>query len=256
MKSFILCADDFAYNQAISASILELIKQQRISATSCMANMPNWPAAAKQLKEFDGQIDIGLHFNVTEGPALTTIAFKPLKKLLIHSFFRTLNQKCIYNELCAQIDEFVKHFGRLPDYIDGHQHVHQFPIIRSALIQAYQCYFPEKKAYIRVSSNGFSWSLKSLIINLSGALSLKRQLTQLDIPHNQSFAGIYNLDPQQNYANLFSSFIKEISDHGLIMCHPANRSSDEIAAARQQEFDFFSGEEFAAVLEKVKLRRF
>lgn len=256
MKSIILCADDFAYNPAISRSILKLIKQERISATSCMANMPGWPAAAQELKAFDQKVDIGLHFNLTEGPSLSGFSFMPLKRLLIFSNLRLLNQQKIYTELCAQLDEFKNQFGRLPDFIDGHQHIHQLPIVRDALLRAYKKYFPEKKVYIRLSSNGFSWQLKSLIINLSGALNLKRQLIKLKIPHNSSFAGIYNLKPHKNYAQTFQGFIDEIKNQGLIMCHPANQSHDEIGPARQQEFDFFSGADFAAVLENIKLTRF
>lgn len=260
MKTITLCVDDFAYNPAISASIISLIEKKRISATSCLTNSIYWPSDAEILKKYDGQIDIGLHFNLTEGKALSPegqALFMPLKKLLLHSTFRKLNKQKIFAELCAQIEAFLAHFGRLPDFIDGHQHIHHFPIIRSALIEAYQRYFPKKNAYIRISS-GSHFKLKSLIINSSGALNLKRQLIKLKIPHNTSFSGIYNLKPGQNYAILFTRFIEEVKDHGLIMCHPANQSdprTDEIAAARQQEFDFFTSEQFSQMLNKIKLGR-
>lgn len=269
MKSIVLCADDFAYNSAISQSILSLIQERRISATSCMTNMPHWPDAAKQLKAFNGKIDIGLHFNLTEGTALSQhgqTLFMPLNKLLAQSIFKKVNSQQIYDEFCAQMDVFLRYCGRLPDFIDGHQHIHQFPVIRSAVLKAYQHYFPNSTAYIRVSSNSLIKSVsqarhcpKSLIITATGALTLKRQLQKLGIPHNDSFSGTYSLRPQQNYAALFAKFINGVDEHGIIMCHPANHSdskTDRIATARQQEFDFFSSGAFSSILERIHLARF
>ena len=63
MKSIILCADDFGYNRETSLSIIELLTKQRLSATSCMTNMPNWQEQATQLKALSNSVDIGLHFN-------------------------------------------------------------------------------------------------------------------------------------------------------------------------------------------------
>lgn len=269
MKSIVLCADDFAYNSAISDSILILIQQQRISATSCMTNMPQWPKAAAALKNFDGEIDIGLHFNLTEGNSLSPngqALFMPLSKLLLKATLRNLNFQKIYEEFCAQLEAFTDHFGRLPDFIDGHQHIHHLPLIRSALLKAYSNYFPDKQAYIRISSNKPSKLLaqtfhcpKTLIISATGALTFKNQLERLEIPHNQSFSGAHNFKSGRTYARLFSVFMKEVDEHGVIMCHPANRSdpkTDRIAAARQQEFDFLMSNAFAEILDSIQIARF
>jgi chitin disaccharide deacetylase len=37
-------------------------------------------------------------------------------------------------EISSQLQKFITAFGRLPDFIDGHQHVHLFPQIREALL--------------------------------------------------------------------------------------------------------------------------
>ena len=41
----------------------------------------------------------------------------------------------IYQEVKNQIVSFKKLFGKNPDYIDGHQHCHIFPIVTEALVQ-------------------------------------------------------------------------------------------------------------------------
>ena len=46
---------------------------------------------------------------------------------------RQLDRKALEAEIAAQIRMFGHEFGRAPDFIDGHQHVHIFPQVRDAL---------------------------------------------------------------------------------------------------------------------------
>lgn len=260
MKRIILCADDFAYSPAISDSIITLAEQQRLSATSCLTNFPNWPTDAKKIQSLSNQISIGLHLNFTEGRALHAASqsqFDSIGQLIKRSFTKQVDKELIAQEIIAQIENFKKHFGQLPDFIDGHQHVHQLPIFREALLRAYHDYFPNKQTMIRVSSNPLATAilqarhcLKLLIISLSGALALKKSLAKLKIPHNKSFSGIYHLQPT-SYGKHFIRFLGEVNESGLIMCHPGNHSdiaTDTIARARQQEFDFLISKEFDILL--------
>lgn len=254
-KRIILCADDYGQNTAISQGILSLIQQQKLSATSCMTNMPTWPEMAAPLREYKNKIDIGLHFNLTDGNALTKeaqIYFGNLNRLIKQAFLKQLNQQIIEAELKAQLDAFISATGFLPDYIDGHQHIHHLPIIRSALLNVYQQYFSEKKAYIRISSNSLIQAIKQsfrcwkiLIITLTGALQLKKELIKKNIPHNATFSGIYNFAANKNYAAQFKIFLKEVDEGGLIMCHPGLTSDaiDPIYATRNQEFNYLKSEE-------------
>jgi predicted glycoside hydrolase/deacetylase ChbG (UPF0249 family) len=63
-KRIVLCADDYGQAPAISQGIIELLNQSRLSATSCMVNMPDWPVSAKELLPFINYVDLGLHFNL------------------------------------------------------------------------------------------------------------------------------------------------------------------------------------------------
>ena len=38
-------------------------------------------------------------------------------------------------EVATQVEAFVTAFGRPPDFIDGHQHVHLFPQVRDAVLK-------------------------------------------------------------------------------------------------------------------------
>lgn len=255
-KHIILTADDFGYNSAVSQAILDLVKQQRLSATSCMTNIPGWDEHLAELLNYKEHCNIGLHFNLTEGCLLST--GKPaytLNSLIIQSYLRQLNQTLIETELQAQIDEFKIKTGFLPAYIDGHQHIQQLPIIRKALVSVINKQWPTDKPYVRISSNGLLKSLlkpKALVLHLLGAAPLKTLCKNHRIPFNPSFSGIYNLQPGQNYPQLFEYFLNEIEDKGILMCHPGAASglssNDPIYEARVTEYQFFGSHEFQKLL--------
>src|SRR5580693_851904 len=116
MKYIILCADDYGQTCAISQAIIDLLKSRRLTAISCMVTSSGWPLHAPWLIPYKNQVDIGLHFNLTEGKG-------PLSLLLLKSHLRQLHKHTIRAELNTQLDQFISAMGVLPDFIDGHQHV-------------------------------------------------------------------------------------------------------------------------------------
>ncbi|MDE5039758.1 ChbG/HpnK family deacetylase, partial [Francisella tularensis subsp. holarctica] len=77
-----------------------------------------------------------------------------------------------------------------PDFIDGHQHVHHFPIIRTAVINLYKDFnMYTKQTYIRSTDKMDKSDFKSLIIYRSGAKKFSNMLIKNNIKHNSSFAG-------------------------------------------------------------------
>jgi len=169
--------------------------------------------------------------------------FPGLKTILIKSQLRQINFNEIFTELNQQIELFKKHLGCLPDFIDGHQHVHHLPIVRDALLKSYQYYFPDKKAYIRNTNNPLPHSFKEFILKITGAAALQKKLKQYDIPHNNYFFGIYTFNKKNNYQIIFNKILKKLKPDSLIMCHPGleqTDSTDPIAHNRWQEYQFFS----------------
>lgn len=259
MKRIVLCADDYGQAYAISQGIIKLIQMGRVTATSCMVNQPIWQEHANWLFPFYKQIDIGLHFNLTHGKPLSKAftdaygsQFFPLQKLLSYAMFRRLKSSVIEAECQAQIDCFSDTLGFLPHFIDGHQHVHQFPVIREALIKVYEKRLYRQHAYIRLVNNRlnfdhFNAAIKKIIIHSTGTRQLKRLLNAHHIPHNLSFSGIYSFARSTHYAQLFPQFLQEINDKGLIMCHPgllASTEEDSIAKSRFAEYQYLVGGQF------------
>lgn len=269
MKRIVLCADDYGQNSAISQAIVELVKAKCLSAVSCLVTEPNWPMYAKKLEPFKETIDIGLHFNLTEGKPLSP-EFPhaiPLNQLILKANFRNLPKQPILQELRLQLDRFTTVFNKLPDFIDGHQHVQQLPIVRDALFEVYEERLRSHGTPVRCTYSPGSMTriqdvayIKQLIIQLCGGLGFKQALVNHNIPHNQTFAGIYNFKNAYDYTQLFLRFLDQIADGGMIMCHPGlmGNDIDAIGTARHQEYCYFSSQQFLHDLanKNITLMRF
>ena len=257
MKKITLCADDYGQNQCISQAIIALLEKNRLSATSCMTTSLLWPEHARWLQPFVKQADIGLHFNLTEGKPLSfeltqSHGFLPLSKLLFKAYWHMLNESAIVAELHAQLDAFLAGMGQLPHFIDGHQHIHQMPVIRNALMKVYAKRLQKTGCYVRCTHDPKFYLrnrtyIKRLVIQILGANTFKKMIIKRQIPHNSSFAGIYQFTDSARYSEVFPRFLAQINDGGIIMCHPGLSSSnnaDEIAEARYDEFLYLQSDKF------------
>lgn len=250
-KKIILCADDFGLSPGVCTGILKLAQLQRLSAVSCMVNKESFTYYAPDLQRLTGQIQIGLHFNLTEGRFLSDASRQcfSLSSLLVRTHLGLLDSSLIEQEFLAQLNCFMTTMGRLPDFIDGHQHVHQFPIIRNSILKMYNKHFNDKKVYIRSIYPMLpvaAFQFKRAVLAHTGGKALKKLLQQLSLKHNHYFAGIYDFSPSANYRVLFQQWLQHAPNNTLIMCHPGEGSDnqDVIRLARVQELNYFSSDAF------------
>jgi predicted glycoside hydrolase/deacetylase ChbG (UPF0249 family) len=273
-KRIVLCADDYGQAPEISQGILALVKYGRLSATSCMVNADHWLEHASWLAPLKANVDVGLHLNLTEGKALSAPFIAKygenlftLNTVIRLSVLRLLDKAAIQAEFSAQLDRFKEGLGVLPDFIDGHQHVHQFPIVRDAFIQVYQERFKRtQKPYVRsvrpkLEPTDFIKNFKKVIIYFLGANPFIHLLDEHEIPYNTSYSGIYDFSKAGNFRDLFIVFLKDSESGGIIMCHPGlqgSASQDPIADARFKEYEYLFGEHFLydCHQQKVVLGRF
>lgn len=263
-KAIILCADDYSQNSAICEGILLLVEKKRINAVSCLVNTDLWPAMNQDLKPFLPTCYIGLHLNLTLGQAKSRLwqqyygpSFSSLSSLLKRCALGQLNKTVVEAEIQSQLDTFFNALGVYPDFIDGHQHIHQLPVIRDVLLNLYNNY--PLTSFIRNTSNGYSdlFTLSGLpkqqLIALLGGIHFKNRLKKQAIPANSSFAGIYNFAKVKQYRDYFRHFLTTIDDQGLIMCHPGAVSTDKddpLHAYRSQELAYFLSDDFLNDLEE------
>lgn len=258
-RQIILCADDFAQNPTISEGILRLGEKKRINAISCMVNLPDWQDAGKELVRVKKDCYIGLHLNLTWGDAVSSLwrqhhgtSFGKLGALMRACWLGQLNPGAIDAEIEAQVAAFAKVFGAAPDFIDGHQHVHQFPGIRESLSAWYGR--QTSSLFVRNTSSGLAsdclspWGFpKRAIISLAGGRALQKLLRQQAIPANDSFAGVYPFARAREYRSYFCYFLSVMRSNGLIMCHPGlagNDQDDPLRHSRVHEFNYFMSDSY------------
>ncbi|MDP3268709.1 MAG: ChbG/HpnK family deacetylase [Legionella sp.] len=261
-KNIELCADDFGFNPAVCRGILQLVENQRLSAVSCMMNSPSIKSFAPKLLPYQNTVQIGLHFNLTEGHFLTYPQKKcfTLNELLFKSHLRLLNASFIANEFKAQLTQFQDLFGKGPDFIDGHQHVHQFPMVRNVLLDLYKEDFKGLNFSVRSTTPALTpaqYQLKARILALTGGHRLKLKLVERHISHNPYFSGIYDFEPGTDYRSLFRHWLSLALPDTLIMCHPGEfepNSDDAIAQTRHVELAYFSSNEFVADCKEYQIK--
>lgn len=256
-KNITICADDYGMSQDINNAVKTLLKKKTINATSCMANMPYFTDGLVSLKELKNilskSIQVGLHLNLTEGKPLSNYSdtgtngkFHKLSNLLIKSHLKRLNYQDVYLELKAQLSVFIENWGGLPDFLDGHQHIHHFPIIRKAVITLYKEFdLYQNNTYIRSVRNIKRSDIKSQIIYCSGAKKFEFMLKNENIIYNSSFSGIYSLDSDNtNFRDIMLKAYVSIKSNGIIMCHPSKilNEKDPIGNARVKEYLYFNSE--------------
>lgn len=262
--SLIICADDFAQNAPISEGILELALARRLNAISCMVNEAYWKQAALSLETVPSEVAVGLHFNFTSGKALSRAwketygtYFPSLSQLFGLVYSHRLDKSTVVSELLAQWDYFVSQVGREPDFIDGHQHVHQFGIIRKSLFEVLK--LKDFLGFCRTSTNGLNdlYSLngfpKPMVMLLLGGWALKKNIKQQQIQTNTSFAGFYPFKKSSVYRYYFRKFLAQSKPGGLIMCHPGGPSKDKtdpLYKSRLNEFNYLMSELYWKDLEE------
>ncbi len=259
-----ICADDFGIEPGVDQAIVELCQQRRLSATSCLTMAPFFAEHAVMLKGLD--VDIGLHVNFTESLGRAGV-FLPLPKLIAKAYLRQLSRSQIRTQIELQLNAFEQHVGCVPDFVDGHLHVHQLPIIREALIQVLSERYPDNLPWFRNTqpgqlSNGLPWMqrFKARVIGSLGARSLCRQAQQIGARINRDFFGAYDFSrAHPPYAAMLDAWLEQASYGSLIMAHPAKYVSEEDAFGRDriEEYRVLGSDVFAALLEQhgLEIRR-
>lgn len=271
MTRLILCADDYGLAPGVSRAIRRLLAAGRLSATSCMTLSPHWPAAAAALRPHGEHADIGLHFTLTDHaplgpmPRLAPAGRLPgVGSLLARACARRLDRHEIGAELERQVDAFEAAMGRPPDFLDGHQHVQQFPVVREAVIDVWRRRLAASGAWLRVCDEPVGAILgrgiavpKALVLACLGR-GLRRQAAQAGIPLNDRFAGVHDFSGQLAYGELFRRFVERVpGDAGrlVVMCHPGEvddelRARDPVTGAREDELRFFESAAFPELLQR------
>jgi predicted glycoside hydrolase/deacetylase ChbG (UPF0249 family) len=262
-----LCADDYGIAPGVNRAIRDLIGRGRLNATSVMVVAPSFTQseadALARLREAGGTFAIGLHVTLT-GPfrplsedfaPLRNGAFLPLAATLRNALIRRLQREKLEAEVADQVEAFIAAFGRSPDFIDGHQHVQLFPVVRDVVLEVGKRAAPH--AWMRQCGRALPLNQrfsnpKALLLDIFSRDFRKRAQAQ-GIRINPAFAGAYDFKSESDFAALFARFLHRLPDGGLVMCHPGFADAelkqlDPLTAQREREYAFFAGDAFPTML--------
>ena len=254
MKKITLCADDFALHPAVDAAVAALAQMGRLTATSCMTTAPRWPPAAQLLAPLRPALQVGLHWNLTEGHGQPAPS---LVQVLTQAYSGRMKASSAADSLQRQLDAFEQHTGTAPDFIDGHQHIHQLPGLRQALLQVLRTRYgtdtaPSQRPWIRSTLPAQWGANKAAVLALLGGLRLHRLLKNAGVRHNPQFAGVYGFDAATPaaYGAHMAAWLHSAPTGTLLMCHPANAPvpGDAISAQRLVEFAYLASPAFGDLL--------
>jgi predicted glycoside hydrolase/deacetylase ChbG (UPF0249 family) len=283
-RQLAVCVDDFGLHDGVNQAVFDLLALRRITAVSCLVDGPSWASGAAALQQAVGQgdgavADVGLHLNFTEW--LDTMAQsicppRALGAVIRACYLRQGRVPDLVQEIERQWSRFEAVWGRAPDFVDGHQHVHQLPQIREALMLVLARRYPHgvtgPRPWIRqCRSPGWAgWragisladTVKAAIIATLGARVVGRLARQLGLRHSSRLLGVYPFDAQAHtYLQRWQTWLRVVQARGdLLMCHPAAVRPqappwpDVIAASRHMEHAVLTGPAFGQLLSDAGIR--
>ena len=275
---FTLCADDFGLKKSVNDGVIDLVRKGRLNAVSCMSGGAFFEGGAGQLvnaasdAESDAEHDvkIGLHLTLSEYVPLTQMpklaphgVFPTINHALISSHIGRFDRQEITREIEAQIDRFESIMGRLPDFVDGHQHVHLMPTVRSCLVDCIQT--KGLSGFVRLCDDKgrAGKAIKTMILSTLSK-RMGKLLDHAKIAHNDIFLGVNAFDKSEDFSLLMQAWQKQAataSPWPLIMCHPAFAPyadeaaiHDPIKNRRVDEWTYLASDAFKADMQAAGLK--
>jgi chitin disaccharide deacetylase len=255
-RAIAICADDYGVDQNVDRAIVDLAKQGRLTATSVLVDAAIDPASIRALEHVN--IDIGLHLNFTEVLGdLPTDAVMPLNHLIVRSHAGLLSRQWVRASIERQLSRFKALFGRSPDYVDGHLHIHQLPIIRDELLQALGAQELPQGFWLRdtragdLSDSPWSERFKSWVVGHLGMGTLVAKAATQKIGVNQGFFGVYDFTAEHRpFMQMMAGWLVKANSGALVMTHPSCEAlrGDPIGQARVLEYQALGSEAFGELL--------
>jgi chitin disaccharide deacetylase len=260
----VLCADDFGLSEGVSRGILELAESGRISAVSAMTNCPALAGAAPGLRAFDGRVGIGLHLNLTAGAPLGPMpgfaakgVLPPNGEVVARALTARLPRREIAAEVERQLDAFEAAFGRGPDFVDGHQHVH-VPGLRGVLLEVlarrdlHALWLRDPRDDLGAILGRGIAAGKALVVEAL-ALGFRKHANRAGFDTNEGFSGFRSFEQPTDVAAVFEAAFARLGRRPVVMCHPAHPDCelapfDPVPRSRAEELAYLGSDGFGELL--------
>lgn len=209
-----VAADDFGISERATRNILFLISLGKIDRVSVMIDGIYTEKEISELIHSGVKIDIHLTINALQNSEKR----KEMGNIYRLNHFcwnfilgKTTSQK-VEQSWTSQIEKFYKIFGRYPDGINSHEHVHFFPPYFKIVLSLQEKYFIP---YVRFGNNDYKTyhSLNGFIISLLKRVNIKSFTASPSV----SSEHLVSLDWIKN----LKQFLSELPEGKTeIVCHP------------------------------------
>jgi len=256
-----ICADDFGLEAGVNEGILQLVAQGRLSAVSCLTQGASFRQDSAKLASMD--VDIGLHLNFTEALTGSDIV-QPVVKLILQAYSHALSIDRVRAQINQQFDLFEEHVGRSPEFVDGHEHVHQLPVIREALVTVVKNRYPKQALWLRSTRPArlsptlpAAQRVKAHLIAALGSRALRSSARRMGFSMNTDFAGVYDFTKAHPpYLQMLRDWLSQATTGSLLMSHPAAYvlATDRYGSDRITEYQVLGSEALATLLAELDLK--
>ncbi len=237
-----ICADDFGLSMGVNMAVIDLAQRGKICATSGMVRRSAWAAGAQALRRIAPQrLDVGLHLDLTR-PLRPDGPEPGLAGLLAQTYTRTVFAAGLKADIRDQLSRFEDAMGRAPAFIDGHRHVHQFPVVRDLLVEEVARRYAASPPWLRGTAPGARQGAdrwKARLIHALGGARLAAVAARHGIPTSKHLLGVYDFSGDaRDYAQRLAGWLAACATGDVLMCHPAAGilPGDPHGAARLREY--------------------
>ena len=259
----VIHADDFGETTPITDGIRRAIEAGVLTSTSIMANMPATAYALQSVKALSGRASFGVHLNLCEGRPLTRTAtlngaggeFHPKRMLIRRALSGMLSLGELEREIAAQIG-LIRDAGVRISHVDGHKHLHQLPIVSTAVANVLPRFRIGRVRLTRLKS----------VAALGKAGTLLRELAAWRAARIFRSAGLHSPVRTLDLGDILRKGFGRRGPGSLVdsrgavelCCHPALAESiagKPSSHQRSQELDYLLSAQFRELLEQVGARR-
>jgi predicted glycoside hydrolase/deacetylase ChbG (UPF0249 family) len=259
----VIHADDFGETTGITDGIRRAIEAGVLTSTSIMANMPATAYALRSVQPLSGKASFGVHLNLCEGLPLTRTAtlsaaggeFHPKRMLIRRALSGMLSLGELEREIAAQIG-LIRDAGVSISHLDGHKHLHQLPIVSTAVANVLPRFRIGRVRVTRLQS----------VAALGKTGTLLRELAAWRAARIFRRAGLHSPVRTVDLGDILRKGFGRRGPGSLVdargavelCCHPALAESvaeKPGSHQRSQELDYLLSAQFRELLEQVGARR-
>lgn len=208
----ILNSDDFGLTFGSCQAITDCYLRGNTTSTSIIVNGSAYTYALQLLRTKLKKISLGLHLNLTHGPAFSPKLANSLGNYRFNFFnylIHTINPnkyllEAIREDIRLQFETSIKRDRLRFDHVDGHDHIHMIPPIFEIVCQECQKY---NIPYLRITQEPYylAPNLSQTLTPLKNKNILKLILLNQCAQVNKKTLGHYKLKTTQAYYGLLHS---------------------------------------------------